>query len=149
MLPVFNFFIFIATWAWPNSVENTESCFMDNSKQDRCKYKKNNQRFTAKFVVLHCTYCKLWRDFGFFCSVNHFIKCGNKQNGLKSTNHKSQTMTFWTHVSKHVFLKRSAKMFHGTGKTQNMLNAQRSPTYFTIKTIDEQKEVTNTGMIDI
>ena len=30
-----------------------------------------------------------------------------------------------------------------------MLNAQRGPTYFTIKTIDEQKEVTNTGTIDI
>ena len=40
-------------------------------------------------------------------------------------------------------------MFHGTGKTQNMLNAQHGPTYFTMKIIDEQKEVTNTGMIDI
>ena len=40
-------------------------------------------------------------------------------------------------------------MFHRTGKTQNMLNAERGPTYFTTKTIDEQKEVTNTGMIDI
>ena len=40
-------------------------------------------------------------------------------------------------------------MFHGTGKTQNMLNAQRGPTYSTIKTVDEQKEVTNTAMIDI
>ena len=40
-------------------------------------------------------------------------------------------------------------MFHGTGKTQNMLKAQRAPTYFTIKTIDEQKEETNTGTIYI
>ena len=40
-------------------------------------------------------------------------------------------------------------MFHGTEKTQNMLNAQRGPTYFTVKIIDEQKEVTNTGTIDI
>ena len=27
--------------------------------------------FTAKFVVLHCTLCKLRRDFGFFYSVDH------------------------------------------------------------------------------
>ena len=27
--------------------------------------------FTAKFVVSSCPYCKLRRDFGFFCSVNH------------------------------------------------------------------------------
>ena len=26
---------------------------------------------TAKFVVSLCTFCKLRRNFGFFCSVNH------------------------------------------------------------------------------
>ena len=31
----------------------------------------------------------------------------------------------------------------------NMLNAQGSPTYLNVKIIDEQKEVTNTGTIDI
>ena len=40
----------------------------------------------------------------------------NKQNGSKSTNHESQTMTFWTHASKYVFTKRSAKMIDGTEK---------------------------------
>ena len=30
--------------------------------------------FTAKFVVSSCAYCKLRRDFGFFCSVNHLIE---------------------------------------------------------------------------
>ena len=27
--------------------------------------------FTVKCVVSRCTFCKLWRNFGFFCSVNH------------------------------------------------------------------------------
>ena len=42
----------------------------------------------------------------FFAAVNHnydhkqcTLKRRNTQNGLKSTNHKSQTMTFWTHQS--------------------------------------------------
>ena len=26
---------------------------------------------TAKFIVLHCAFCKIRRNFGFFCSVNH------------------------------------------------------------------------------
>ena len=29
-------------------------------------------QFTAKFVVSRCSHCKLRRNFGFFCSVNHF-----------------------------------------------------------------------------
>ena len=29
-----------------------------------------------KFVVLCCTYCKLQRDFGFVCSINHFSEDG-------------------------------------------------------------------------
>ena len=32
----------------------------------------------------------------------------NKQNGLKSTNRESQTRTFWTRASTHVFPKRPA-----------------------------------------
>ena len=35
---------------------------------------------TAKFVVSRCAYCKLRRDFGFFCSVNHFSEGGVKAN---------------------------------------------------------------------
>ena len=55
---------------------------------------QNKTDLSTKFVVLQCTYCKLQRDFGFFCSVNHFSKGGNKQNRSKSSNHKSQTMNF-------------------------------------------------------
>ena len=29
-------------------------------------------RITRKFVLSRCVFCKLRRDFGFFCSVNHF-----------------------------------------------------------------------------
>ena len=46
------------------------------------------------------------------------LKHRNKPNGSKSTNHKSQTMTFWTGSSKRVFPKRSAKMINGTEKPQ-------------------------------
>ena len=42
------------------------------------------------------------------------FKHRNKPNRLKSTNHKSQTMTFRTHSSKHVFPKRSPKMIDRT-----------------------------------
>ena len=31
---------------------------------------------TAQFIVSRCVYCKLRRDFGFFCSVNHFSEGG-------------------------------------------------------------------------
>ena len=34
----------------------------------------------------------------------------NTQNGSKPTNHRSQTMTFWTRLSKVLFLKRSTRM---------------------------------------
>ena len=44
------------------------------------------------------------------------LKHRNKPNGLKSINHKSQTMTYLTRSSKHVFRKRSAKMIDGTEK---------------------------------
>ena len=36
--------------------------------------------FTVKFVVSCCTYCKLRRDFGFFCSINQFSEGGVKAN---------------------------------------------------------------------
>ena len=35
---------------------------------------------TAKFVVSRCTYYKLRKDFGFFCSVNHFSEGRVKAN---------------------------------------------------------------------
>ena len=48
------------------------------------------------------------------------LETRNKQNGSKSTNHKSETMNFWTRTSTHVFPKRSAKMIDGP-KRQNSL----------------------------
>ena len=42
------------------------------------------------------------------------FKHRNKPNSSKSTNHKSQTMTFRPHSSKHVFPKRSLKMIDRT-----------------------------------
>ena len=35
---------------------------------------------TAKFVVSRCAYCKLRRDFEFFCSTNHFSEGGVNAN---------------------------------------------------------------------
>ena len=53
----------------------------------------------------------------FFAAANHnydhkqrTLKRRNTQNGSKSTNHQSQSMTFWTRISKVLFPKRSAKM---------------------------------------
>ena len=39
-----------------------------------------NYSITAKFVVSHCAFCKLRRDFRFFCSVNHFSEGGVSAN---------------------------------------------------------------------
>ena len=50
------------------------------------------------------------------------LETQNKQGGLKSTNHESQTMTFWTRASKHMFLKRFTKMIDGT---ENLKFAKR------------------------
>ena len=36
--------------------------------------------FIAKFVVSRCAFWKLWRDFGFFYSVNHFSEGGVNAN---------------------------------------------------------------------
>ena len=60
----------------------------------------------------------------------------NKQNGSKSTNHKSETMNFWTRTSTHVFPKRSAKMIDGTKNTKflgSLQNALRDTTNFAAK----------------
>ena len=156
----------------------------------------------TKFVVSCCAFCKLRKDFGFVCSVNHLISEGGvnanrnvtcspslvendstlltigkeiamvsteeeadvalflqvtrmrkiikiceallhetrrsqsnepwntkQTKRIEITNHESQTMTFWTRASKHVFPKRSAKMIDGT----DMQNAQRDTTNFAIK----------------
>ena len=42
------------------------------------------------------------------------LKNRNTQNGSKSTNHSSQTMTFWTRLSKVLFPKRFFKMIDGS-----------------------------------
>ena len=156
----------------------------------------------TKFVVSCRAFCKLRKDFGFVCSVNHLISEGGvnanhnvtcspslaendstlltigkeiamvsteeeadvalflqvtrmrkiiticeallhetrrsqsnepwntkQTKRIEITNHESQTMTFWTRASKHVFPKRSAKMIDGT----DMQNAQRDTTNFAIK----------------
>ena len=41
----------------------------------------NKESFiTAKLVVSRCAFCKLRRDFGFFCSVNRFSEGGVNAN---------------------------------------------------------------------
>ena len=67
----------------------------------------------------------------FFAAVDHNYnhkqltsKHRNTQNGPKSTNHKSQTMTFWTRWRKVLFPKRSTEMIDGseTLKRRRLLN---------------------------
>ena len=64
----------------------------------------------------------------FFSAVNHnydlkqrTLKQRNTQNGSKSTNHRSQTLTFWTRLSKVLFPKRSGKMIDGSEKRKCQL----------------------------
>ena len=58
-----------------------------------------------------------------FAAVNHnydhkqrTLTRGNIQNGSKSTNHKSQTMIFWSRWNKLLFPKRSATMIDASEK---------------------------------
>ena len=64
----------------------------------------------------------------FFAAVNHnydhkqrTLKHRNTQNGSKSTNHKSQKLTFWTRQSKVWFPKRSVKIIDGSEKRNRQL----------------------------
>ena len=64
----------------------------------------------------------------FFPAVNHnynrkqrTLKHRNTQNRSKSTNHRSQTMTFLTHVNKVLYPKRFAKMIDGSEKCKCQL----------------------------
>ena len=45
----------------------------------------------------------------------------NTQNGSKPTNHRSQTMTFWTRLSKVLFFKRSTRMTDGSKECKRQL----------------------------
>ena len=63
-----------------------------------------------------------------FAAVNHnydhkqwTLKLRNTQNESKSTNHRSQTLTFWTRLSKVLFPKRSIKMIDGSEKCKRQL----------------------------
>ena len=69
--------------------------FILASKVDICK--KDQKHVRAKLV----NYCPNQDD-----HQQWTLKHRNKQNWSKSTNHKSQTMTFWTRSSTHLFPKR-------------------------------------------
>ena len=43
-----------------------------------------SNRFTVKFVVSYCMFCKLQRDFGFVCSLNHLSGVGLTQITMQS-----------------------------------------------------------------
>ena len=77
---------------------------------------------------------KLWSSkaaftIAFSAAVNHdydhkqwtLKQKKHTQNRLKSTNHKSLTMIFWTHWGKLLFPKRSAKMIDGSKKRKHQL----------------------------
>ena len=49
-------------------------------KCSRFKIIPRRNEFTAKFVVSRCAYCKLRRDFRFFCSVNYLSEGGVNAN---------------------------------------------------------------------
>ena len=78
--------------------EGDRLCFILASKEDICK--KDQKHVRAKLV----NYCPRQDD-----HQQWTLKHRNKQNGSKSTNHKSQTMAFWTRSSTHLFPKRVAQ----------------------------------------
>ena len=68
-------------------------------------------------MKFHIHFLGLPFTIAFFAAVNHnydhkqrTLQHRNTPNGSESTNHRSQTMTFWTRLSKVLFPRRSAKM---------------------------------------
>ena len=84
--------------------------------------------FTALFTNTQTLKFKSRLHNSFFATVNHnydhkqwTLKHRNTQNGSKSTNHRSQTLNFWTQLSKVLFPKRSLKMIGGSEKRKRQL----------------------------
>ena len=64
---------------------------------------------------------KVQRPHLHYCNKQQILQHRNLQNGLKSTNHRSQTMTFWTCLCKVLFPKRSANMIDSSKKRKHQL----------------------------
>ena len=69
--------------------------------------------FSKKVEKLRAKRPKAWKHANSEVQKQRTLKHRNTQNRSKYTNHKSQTMTFWTCWSKLLFPKRSAKMIDG------------------------------------
>ena len=67
------------------------------------------------------------------------LKHRNKQNGSKSTNHRSQTMTFSTHLSKVLFPKRSSKMIDSSEKRKHQLAFELRVRVFLKSAVESQR----------
>ena len=94
--------------------------FFDNLSRNSCIYSNipnpnPNPYFVYESLLRFSQTCELQSSkaaftIAFFAAVNHnydhkqrTLKHRNTQNRSKSTNHKSQTMTFWTRLSKVLF----------------------------------------------
>ena len=101
------------------------------------KFHKNCD-YTGKILKISCVRCISMKfdihflglpfTIAFFAAVNHnndhkqrTLQHRNIPNGLHSTNHKSQTMIFWTRLSKVLFPKRPAKMNDSSEKHKRQL----------------------------
>ena len=82
----------------------------------------------------------------FSAAVNHnydhkqgILKQRNTQNGSKCTNHRSQTMTFWTHLSKVLFPERSSKMIDSSEKRKHQLAFELQSSVFLKSAVQSQR----------
>ena len=67
------------------------------------------------------------------------LKHRNTQNGSKWTNHRSQTMTFWTHLSKVLFPERSSKMIDSSEKRKHQLAFELRVRVFLKSAVESQR----------
>ena len=103
----------------------------DECLKNEFRRKIYKQPISIIFQNAYCAYhrhansqsSKVAFTIAFFAAVNHnfdhmqwTLKHRNTQNRLKFTNHKAQTMTFWTRYSRVLFPKRSVKMIDGSEK---------------------------------
>ena len=87
----------------------TKLCFFKNMWTLKFKSRLHIIAFFADVYYNNCDF-KQWT-----------LKHKNTQNGWRSTNHRSQTMTVWTSLSKVLLPKRSAKMIVSSKKCKCQL----------------------------
>ena len=116
--------------------------------ESKTDFSWEDDRITALFTNTRTLSSKAALTIALFAAVNRnydqkqrTLKHRETQNGSKSTNHKYQTVTFWTRWSEFLFFNRSAKMIDGSEKRKRQFTFElQNSRVFEKRSKIEQKE---------